>query len=391
MFLPAVENGHGEIVDLLLQHKTPLTPCVWDPSNYANAVMQAACRKGDAALVSKLIQGGGTIDSVCAHVVFNNPSPALVELLIENIPYDALTILQTEELFESMITKGSLEDIKKLYAHLCESENCSIIFHKNVVKKYALIVTAAATGDIGKMEFCHELGQSWTMRNSYGDFPLIAAAAEGHENAVRHLLGIPNSGINLRFGTTNRTALLVATSNNHEKIVELLLQAGADMHAKDKTGDTALSLAAGGNYISILQLLISQKEVQPVRDYEERIIPIFESVKHANLEAFELLLQAGADVKVHDVDGNNIMHFAYQNASDPNKIKNRLLVLGVSPDEKNNYDQTPADTLATPAHALHVDSDSEEEEESRIYVAQTPAHKITTDESKSNADDDDLL
>lgn len=390
-FLTAVDKGNGEIVDLLLQYRTPLTPCTWEPNAYNNAVMQAACRKGDAVLVGKLIQGGGTIDSVCANHVFDNPSPALVELLIENIPYDHLNTLQTAELFDSMIKKGSLGHLRKLYDQICQSENCSTIFHENVVKEYALIVTAAETGEVDKMEFCHQLGQSWTMRNAYRDTPLSMAAAEGHENAVSYLLGKSDPGINLRFGPNNRTALLVAASNNCQPVVELLIKAGADIQAKDKSGDTALSLAAGENNKNILKLLISNKAVQPIRDYEERVIPIFESVRHTDLEAFELLLAAGADVNVHDVDGNNILHYAYQNASDPNKSTDRLVALGVSLDETNNKGQTPANTLATPAHAPHLDSDSEEEEESHIYVAQTPAHKIAPDDSKSSAEDDDIL
>ncbi len=51
---------------------------------------------------------------------------------------------------------------------------------------------------------------------------------------------------------------MLAANNNHERIVSLLLDRGADINSKDNGGSTALMWAAVRNYERIVSLLLDR-------------------------------------------------------------------------------------------------------------------------------------
>ena len=84
---------------------------------------------------------------------------------------------------------------------------------------------------------------------SLGSLPAKAAkaAVEGDEGA---LLSWLDSGgrVNATGGAGNlsgTTTLMLAASNGHERVVELLLQRGAEVNQQNSDGGTALMIAAG--------------------------------------------------------------------------------------------------------------------------------------------------
>lgn len=54
--------------------------------------------------------------------------------------------------------------------------------------------------------------------------------------------------MNDTFGSLNTTVLMVASFHGHSKIVEHLLEEGADVNLVDSQGSTALGYAFGGIY-----------------------------------------------------------------------------------------------------------------------------------------------
>ncbi|MEO6259824.1 MAG: ankyrin repeat domain-containing protein [Thermoanaerobaculia bacterium] len=82
--------------------------------------------------------------------------------------------------------------------------------------------------------------------------PLIAAAREGHADAVALLLA-RKPPLNSKTDPDGYTALMEAAKAGHAEVVRLLLAAGADVKVKDRVGRTAATWAA--DYPEVVALL----------------------------------------------------------------------------------------------------------------------------------------
>lgn len=67
---------------------------------------------------------------------------------------------------------------------------------------------------------------------------------------------VEGADVNARDENGN-TALIIAATNGHAEICQLLLAAGADVNARDNQGNSALSWATHNEYTEIVKLLIS--------------------------------------------------------------------------------------------------------------------------------------
>ncbi len=97
------------------------------------------------------------------------------------------------------------------------------------------------------------------MRSDSDATPLMVAASNGCADVVRVLISA-GANVNARLAdripiTDGTTALMMATA--HPEVVRLLLANGADVNAKTKTGDTALSEAAGDGQPETVRLLLA--------------------------------------------------------------------------------------------------------------------------------------
>ena len=86
-------------------------------------------------------------------------------------------------------------------------------------------------------------------------FPLIYGAADNDSKAVLALLE-KGAGANAPFPFVGTRALMVAAAHGHKDTVPVLLDAGADVNAKDFTGWTALHAAAFKGDSEIVRVLL---------------------------------------------------------------------------------------------------------------------------------------
>lgn len=137
-------------------------------------------------------------------------------------------------------------------------------------------------------------------KSNYGESALELAAQNGHEKLVKILLAAgadPNAKDH--FGQT----ALMETAYRNVAIVKELLQAGADPNLQDDRGKTALRNAAiHKKNKEIVQALLAAKADPNISD-ETGNTPLLEAASTADKDIVKLLLDAGANVNVQNKYG----------------------------------------------------------------------------------------
>ncbi len=117
---------------------------------------------------------------------------------------------------------------------------------------------AGAEGRLEILRMTLEHGADLTSVNRYGGTALIPAAHHGHVETVRKLLSTEtdiNHVNNLGWTALMEAIILGDGSDTYIQIVQLLVNAGADVNIPDGNGVTPLAHAIDRKYIEIIELL----------------------------------------------------------------------------------------------------------------------------------------
>ncbi|MGN6305143.1 MAG: ankyrin repeat domain-containing protein [Mesorhizobium sp.] len=112
--------------------------------------------------------------------------------------------------------------------------------------------------EILKMTLAH--GADLKSVNRYGGTALIPASERGHVETVRTLIaaGVDVDHVNKLHWTALLEAIILGDGGErHQKIVELLVKAGADVNLADGKGVTPLQHARAGGYLEIEATLVA--------------------------------------------------------------------------------------------------------------------------------------
>src|SRR5581483_2432582 len=93
---------------------------------------------------------------------------------------------------------------------------------------------------------------------TYNITPLMVACHYGYYSMVDKLIKI-GVAIDKQDETNGSTALMWAAQQGHADIVELLLNAGADVNKQNNNGDTALIFATDKGHTAIAELLLKAR------------------------------------------------------------------------------------------------------------------------------------
>lgn len=119
---------------------------------------------------------------------------------------------------------------------------------------------AGAEGLTGIVRLCMKAGADYKVYNRYGGSALIPACERGHVDTVAAILEDPSFPIDHinRLGWTGllETVILGNGVAAHLRIMDMLIDAGANVNLPDKDGVTALQHALGKGQKEMAQLLV---------------------------------------------------------------------------------------------------------------------------------------
>lgn len=145
---------------------------------------------------------------------------------------------------------------------------------------------------------------------------LYEAAMKGNSVMMRKLLlsGMnPNQGDFTRYWGSQRTAIMVAAEKGYQDIVQMLIEAGADVNKKDPTHNTALILAAARNNTDCVRILAQAgADVNP-DDLMYGETTLHDAARNGNIAMAKILIEAGADLNAINYKGNSPLMLAHQN------------------------------------------------------------------------------
>ena len=110
---------------------------------------------------------------------------------------------------------------------------------EQVKERTKLLVQAVQDNNVEKAKLCIKLGADVNAHFEVGiyttDFSLVSYAAEQGHKDITELLIEAGADVNAKNGRYNydRTALMLTAQQGYKEITELLVKAGADVNAKD--------------------------------------------------------------------------------------------------------------------------------------------------------------
>ncbi len=278
----AVRQGHTEVVRLLLQAGAdPLED--FDFNRYRNCPLTLARFSGHHRIVelieehlsAQFEQRQGQLDAqdengntLLHQVVYHRHQPLVADLLHRGADTEARNRWGQKPIHLALY-KGASEQLQRDERHRPDRMTAGLLLEHGAVNDIWVASVLGETHIVRRL-----LEQDPALANYYNgavrhpggiSYPLTAAAWQGHIEIVRLLL---DSGSDVNVTNTNDphedgwvengAPLMMALTNRHLAVAELLLDRGAKADVGTYAGPTALELAEENGYDALATRLIAQ-------------------------------------------------------------------------------------------------------------------------------------
>ena len=158
------------------------------------------------------------------------------------------------------------------------------------------------TASAGDVRACLRAGANPEARDKTGNTPLHFAAYHGHAGAITALLEA-GADLEAREDEYGYTPLHSAAFNDQADAIAALIEAGADPEARDKNDYTPLHWAAFMGRADAIAALIEAGADPEARDKDGET-PLHDAAEQGHADAIDALLEAGADPKARNKGGD---------------------------------------------------------------------------------------
>lgn len=199
---------------------------------------------------------------------------------------------------------------------------------------------AARNGKPEVLKYLLDNGANVNETTNKDETTLHFAAAGNHLDCVNVILNVKDSS-KLKINYTDRdrnTALIMASKKGNTRIIERLLQAGANPNVKDHLGQTALHwVAEAGDGDCALTLINKGADLDVVDS--QTYTPFLKALRVNKPDVVKALISAGCDRS--SMDGLNGTALALASLKGYKECVSLLLDAGDGPDEIGYFGMTP--------------------------------------------------
>ena len=133
-----------------------------------------------------------------------------------------------------------------------------------------------------------------------------------------------------RQTNNGHTALTIAATHGHLKIVELLLENKVNINHQEKHGCTALILAAYSNHLKVVELLLKNNATIDLQD-ETGWTALMYAAANGQWDIMRMLLEHNADPYIKNNDEKNTLNLILSNRSstehEKEQFKQKMLII----------------------------------------------------------------
>ncbi|MCJ1354090.1 MAG: hypothetical protein MMC33_004077 [Icmadophila ericetorum] len=303
----AAENGHHDVVGLLLRHHAPINAV--DGTHSTPLLLATA--NGHLRTIDELFR----VDRSKADILMSNSTGHtplhyavqhnfvdILKLLLQRNPDLEATTQDGSRALHLAAANGGVEAVKLLLV-------AGVDINALNGQKHTALFNAAKRGSGTITELLLDRGADPTLEDHELDStPLIQAATNDLATTVNFML---QKGLNLEVtDAEGYTALHRAAAQGHDRVINYLLDCKANVRQRTPDGQQPLHLAAAiGSNDAIEALLSARAEVNASGNSTSNTA-LQIAVTGGYPETVSLLLHKRADFKLIDERGRNLLHLA---------------------------------------------------------------------------------
>ncbi|MCS5711375.1 ankyrin repeat domain-containing protein [Candidatus Berkiella aquae] len=241
---------------------------------------------------------------------------------------------------------GAVNRLKKIYSN-----------YYNTLDFFEIVKETPSSKNAEALAYLMREGINMQMQDEEGYTPLHWAARRGYREIIQQLI-LSGANINAQdiHGKTALHHLVspirelfrspgdlfisfpIGEISHDQRILQLLLENGANCELRDENGDTPLHLATKQNFAKIVRPLLAYMTNIDIKDHLGRT-PLHWAASRGYMNIVTLLLDKKPDLDIQDNEGNTPLHLAAKH--NRYEVVQQLLAKGAKIDIFNNNNESP--------------------------------------------------
>ncbi|CAM6038729.1 unnamed protein product [Sphagnum compactum] len=340
----AIEKGHVEVVELLLEH-TSTSDLERKHNCSGNTPLHIATKNGHVELTNLLLEHANKLH-------FNK----------ENADQNGAHLNNEEGHVDEV--KGVLEHSESYIKEKNNDGNTPL--HLAVEEGHAKVVQFLLT-------YCNTLDLE--VENVAGQTPLHLATLGGHDEVVK--VWLEHAELNLKVKNKDgNTPLHLASLGGHVKVVNMMLEhrTKLDLFSKNNDGNTIFLLAAKGGHVEVVKVFMEDSDVKDLLNGTNKDwnTPLHLAIEEGHVNVVNTLLEiAGNKLELNENrDGNTPLHLAAEGGHV--NVVTRLLEL-VTTETNIGLDSKATNNVQKGANKLNLNA-TNDEENTPLHLAAKEGH-----------------